>query len=438
MTPTPRRRSLDRLARSRVTRVVVALIAWTVAVGAVPVGKAEDAGLSSERLQRINQVIQRYIDDKQITGAITVVNRRGRTAHFEAQGMMDAEARTPMRRDGVFRMASMTKPVTGVAIMMLLEEGKVRLNDPVSRFIPEFKDGKVAVAKPTRPGATAAPNGQKPAAPEIYTVPASRDVTVRDLLTHTAGLESGGAGTREAARIAPRQPTDTLASYIPKLGAAPLDFQPGSEWRYSGLAGIDTLGRIVEVASGLTFDAFLKQRIFDPLEMKDTAFYPADANQLRVVTLYQRTPGGLQRGENPPWLSKTLFSGGAGLWSTAEDYRQFAQMLVNGGELNGKRLLSPRTVDLMASNHVKELYTGSTPNGGRDGMGFGLTVEVVMDPVAAGRRTSAGSFGWDGAFGTHFWVDRKEQLTGILMIQQALNTALNRDFENAVMQAIVD
>ncbi len=431
-----------RRLRPAIARLVVVVVAVTIAAGALPASKPEDVGLSSERLQRIGQLIQRYIEDRQITGAVTVVTRKGRTAHFEATGSMDAEAKTPMRRDGIFRMASMTKPVAGVAILMLLEEGRLRLNDPVSRFIPEFKDSKVAIVKPMPAGAgaaAAAAAGQAPRAPEIYTVPASRDITIRDLMTHTSGLESGGAGTREGARIAPRNTSDNLAGYIPRLGAVPLDFQPGTAWRYSGLAGIDVLGRIVEVASGQTFDQFLKQRIFDPLGMKDTAFYPADASMPRVVTLYGRTPKGLERQQTPAWLAtKTLFSGGAGLWSTAEDYTQFAEMLVNGGEQNGKRLLSPRTVDLMAANHVGALYEESTPSGNRRGMGFGLTVEVVVDPIAAGRRTSAGSFGWDGAFGTHFWVDRKEQLTGVLLIQQATNPQLNRDFENAVMQAIVD
>ena len=216
----------------------------------------------------------------------------------------------------------------------------------------------------------------------------------------------------------------------------PLDFQPGTAWRYSALAGIETLGRIVEVVSGMTFDQFLKQRIFDPLGMRDTAFYPTEDRMPRVVTLYNRVPAGLQRTETPSWLAtRTLFSGAGGLWSTGEDYVQFAQMLVNGGELNGKRLLSPRTVDLMASNHVGSLFAEASA--ARQGMGFGLTVEVVMDGIQANRRTSNGSFGWDGAFGTHFWVDRKEQLVGLLMIQEPVG-ALSRDFENAVMQAIVD
>jgi CubicO group peptidase (beta-lactamase class C family) len=351
---------------------------------------------------------------------------------------MDLEHQTPMRRDAIFRMASMTKPVTGVAILMLVEEGKVRLNDPVSRFIPEFKDAKVAMERPARvPAGAGAGRGQAPPAPDVYTVPADREITIRDLMTHTAGLVSNGPGARMAAKIAPRNPNETLATHIPRVGAVPLDFQPGRAWRSSGLEGIDTLGRIVEIASGLTFDQFLKQRIFDPLGMPDTSFYPPEAKMPRVATLYGRTAEGLKPEETPAFLSRTLFSGGGGLWSTADDYIQFAQMLVAGGELNGRRLLSPRTVDLMGSNHVGDLYADAPPLG-RSGMGFGLTVEVVMDAVQAGRRQSPGSFGWDGAFGTHFWVDRKEQLTGLLMIQQRLNAQLNRDFENAVMQAIVD
>jgi CubicO group peptidase (beta-lactamase class C family) len=417
-------------------RLALLIVAVSLTAGVMPSGKPEDVGLSAERLQRINEVVQRYIDSGQISGAVTAVSRRGRVAHFEAQGLMDIASKTPMRKDAIFRMASMSKPVTGVAILMLMEEGKIRLNDPVARFIPEFKGSKVAVTRPLPPGPPAAP-GQPPREPEIYTVPADREITIRDLMTHTSGLESGGAGTREGARIAPRDTSKTLADYIPQLGAVPLDFQPGTQWRYSALAGIETLGRIVEVVSGQTFDQFLKQRIFDPLGMKDTAFYPADDRMSRVVTLYRRTPKGLERDETPSWLAtKTLFSGAGGLWSTADDYMQFAQMLENGGVLNGKRLLSPRTVDLMASNHVGDLYHGAGGTPIR-GMGFGLTVEVVMDGVDANRRESNGSFGWDGAFGTHFWVDRKEQLVGLLMVQESTGP-LMRDFENAVMQAIVE
>ena len=427
-------------SRRRLGPVLVAIAAVALTAAASPGSRPEDVGLSGERLQRITETVQRYIDSNQITGAVTMVSRKGRVAHFAAQGLMDLEQKTPMRKDAIFRMASMSKPVTGVAILMLMEEGKVRLTDPVSRFIPEFKNTKVAVPRTPPAGAPVTAPGPGGAAQnreaDIYTVPAEREITVRDLMTHTSGLESGGAGSREGVRIAPRSTSSNLAAYVPTLGAVPLDFQPGTQWRYSALAGIETLGRIVEIAAEQTFDQFLKTRIFDPLGMKDTAFYPSDDRLSRVVTLYERKDGKLLRIETPAWLAtKTLFSGGGGLWSTPEDYMQFAQMLVNGGVLNGRRLLSPRTVDLMGSNHVGELYSGIGQR--LKGMGFGLTVEVVVDGVSANRRESNGSFGWDGAFGTHFWVDRKEQLVGLLMVQES-NGQLMRDFENAVMQAIVE
>ena len=424
---------------SRRRALVVAVLALSLTAATVPSGRPEDVGMSSERLQRVAEVIKTYIDSHQISGAVTMVSRKGRIAHFEAHGLMDIEAKTPMRKDAIFRMASMSKPVTGVAILMLMEEGKLRLTDPVSRFIPEFKNPKVAMLKnPDGAGRGAAPAapGQPPPPPEIYTVPAERELTIRDLMTHTNGLETGGAGSREGNRISPRSTSSNLAAYVPTLGAVPLDFQPGTRWQYSALAGIETLGRIVEITSGMTFDQFLQKRIFEPLGMKDTAFFPADDRMPRVVTLYERKADALSRIDTPAWLAtRTLFSGGGGLWSTPEDYMQFAQMLVNSGQLNGKRLLGPRTVDLMASNHVGELFSASAAR--NKGMGFGLTVEVVMDGVSANRRESNGSFGWDGAFGTHFWVDRKEQLVGLLMVQEA-NGPLTRDFENAVMQAIIE
>ena len=426
---------------TKLRHVALIVAAISLTAGIVSVGRPEDVGMSSERLQRINEVVQRYIDSGQITGAVTVVARRGKVAHFEAQGLMDVESKTPMRRDAIFRMASMSKPVTGVAILMLMEEGKLRLTDPVSRFIPDFKNPKVAMLKNAgaaggRGAAPIAGRGEPPPAPEIYTIPAERELTIRDLLTHTNGLETGGAGSREGARMAPRDTSSNLAAYVPALGGVPLDFQPGTAWRYSALAGIETLGRIVEIVSGQTFDQFLKTRIFEPLAMKDTTFVPADDRKQRIVTLYGRTPNGLRREETPAWLAtKTLFSGGGGLWSTADDYIQFAQMLANGGALNGKRLLGPRTVDLMSSNHVGELYHGT--GGSLHGFGFGLTVEVMLDNIEGNRRVSNGSFGWDGAFGTHFWVDRKEQLVGLLMVQESVEP-LKRDFENAVMQAIIE
>lgn len=422
-------RDVARLARPSLAFVVAAVLAAVGAAAQAPATAPEDVGLSAKRLQRIGALIERAIDADRISGAVTVVARRGRVAHFEAHGLMDVEANAPMRKDTIFAIASMTKPVTGVAVLMLVEEGKVRLSDPVSRFIPEFRDTKVA--RP-RPGAAGEEGG-------IYTVPASREITVRDLLTHTSGLVSGGAGSEAAARIAPRGEAVTVADWAAALGAAPLDFQPGARWAYSGLAGIDTLGRIVEVASGLTFDEFLRRRIFEPLGMKDTGFNVPDHGKARVVTLYRRGPDGLERRPAPDWVATTtLHSGGGGLWSTAEDYLRFARMLLNGGELNGVRLLGSRTVDLMASNHVGDLYAEAGRTGGRPGKGFGLTVDVVLDAVEAhGDHRSTGSFGWSGAFGTTFWVDPQEDLTAILMVQTP-GGPLRADFQNAVMQAIVD
>ncbi len=417
--------------------VCTALAVAPHGAGIPPAAKPEEVGFSGARLGRIHDTVQRYVDQGQFAGAVTLVARRGKVVHFEPHGYMDLDTKAPMRKDAIFRIASMSKPVTGVAIMMLMEEGKVRLTDPVSRFIPEFKDLKVAVI---RPGYVAPPvaAGQQPPIPDYYTVPANREITIKDLLTHTHGLESGSLGNRLGGRMAPRDVSRTLADQVPNLAKVPLDFQPGSQWSYSLLAGMDTLGRIVEIASGLTYEQFLKQRLFEPLGMRDTGFWvPAD-RQGRVAALYNRTPKGIVRGETPSWLAtSTFFSGGGGLWSTAEDYAQFAQMLVNGGEWNGVRVLSPRTVALMASNHVGDLYTGAGAGARVQGLGFGLSMEVVLDAITANRRTSEGSFGWDGAFGTHFWVDPKERLIGVLMVQTP-GTGVTRDFENAVMQAIID
>jgi CubicO group peptidase (beta-lactamase class C family) len=414
-------------------RISVLVLAVGLTAASLPSDKPEAVGLSSERLLRINQMIQRYMDGGEITGAITMVSRRGKIAHFEAQGLMDVEKKTPMRKDAIFRIASMSKPITAVAILILMEEGKLRLTDPVSRFIPEFKDTKVAIeTAPYRPAA----NGQPARDAAYYTMPAERAITIRDLLTHTSGLESGTLGNRIGARMSPRNTSFNLEKYVPTLGQVPLDFQPGSRWSYSLLAGMETLGRIVEVASGMTFDQFLKQRLFDPLEMTDTTFVPSDAQLARSVTLYDGRDGTLTRIDTPGWLTtKTLFSGGGGLWSTTEDYMRFGMMLVNGGALNGKRILSPRTVDLMGTNQVGELYSGT--GGSVKGLGFGLGVDVVLDNAASGRRVSNGTFAWGGAFGTYFWVDRKEALVGVLMVQEPVNS-LRTDFQNAVMQAIID
>lgn len=403
--------------------ILLSLAAALTLPAAVPPGQPEASGMSSERLRRIHDAVQRHIDAGSVTGAVTLVARRGRVVHFEAHGLMDAESKRPMEKSTIFRLASMSKPVTAAAILILVEEGKVRLTDPVSRFIPEFKEMQVAVIRQPKPAS----------GPAFYTVPAEREITVRDLLTHTSGLMSW-----QTTIPAPQpKPGDTLATYIPQLAKVPLDFQPGSQWSYSGRGGSDTLSRIVEVASGLPFDEFLRTRLFEPLGMKDTFFFPPDDRRSRMVTLYRRTPEGLSKAPNQDGYSmKGYFSGAAGLVSTAEDYLQFGQMLVNGGVLDGKRILSPRTVELMGSNHVGEMFNGKLGRPAH-GMGFGLLVGVVQDTAASGWRVSSGSFGWDGAFGTLFWADPKEKMVTIIMMQTATQ-ALQRDFENAVMQAIVD
>ncbi len=298
---------------------------------------------------------------------------------------MDVDSKQPMKTDTLFRMASSTKPVAGVAVLMMVEEGKVRLSDPVSKFIPEFKTMKVAV--------------EKSGSSEVELVATEREITIKDLLTHTSGLLSGGAGSRNIPRekFFPSQPDETLATLIPRLAAVPLDFQPGTRWRYSGLAGIDTLSRVVEVTSGMPFDQFLGKRIFEPLGMNDTYFVVPDYRQDRQATVYRSNEKDkkLEKSTFTLRFPKTYFSGAGGLVSCAADYGRFAQMLVNRGELDGKRLLSPRSVELMSSNHVGDMFPGQL--GRPKGMGFGLTVEVVQDAVRAGMYRSNGSFGWDGA-----------------------------------------
>ena len=376
----------------------------------------------------------RHIAAGDISGGVTLVARKGRIAHFEAHGQMDLDAKKAMQKDALFRIASMSKPITGVAIMMLVEEGKVRLTDPVSKFIPEFKNLNVAVAKQ----AGAAGRGAAP--PQFYTVPAEREITVRDLLTHTSGLVSGPISTAEAAKLG-RKPTDTLADYIPRLGSIPLEFQPGSRWSYSPGAGFDTLGRIVEIASGQTFDVFLKQHILDPLGMKDTFFTVPPGRQADVAVPYNKSADGLTRPQPQAARSEAsgqYFSGAGGLTGSTADYLTFSQMLLNGGQLNGVRLLGRKTIELMTSDATGPLdlrnYAGDQV---LKGYGFGLGVRVRRSTGDNGWMGSLGDYGWAGALGTYFWIDPKEQLIGIVMIQTR-NTRLRMEYPNLVYQAVVD
>jgi CubicO group peptidase (beta-lactamase class C family) len=391
--------------------------------------------MSSERLERIHEMVMRHVAAHDISGAVTIVARRGRVVHFEAHGLMDIEAKKPMAKDALFRLASSSKPVTAAAILMLMEEGKLKLTDPVAKFIPEFKNSKVAVE--TVRGAVPMSDDTPAAGDRYYLSPANRDITIVDLLTHTSGLASAGiTNADDQGRLKSRKPTDTLADFIPRLGALPLDFQPGSQWRYSGLAGFDTLGRIVEIASGLTFDQFLRQRLFEPLGMNSSWFNVPAQDTARVANIYRKTPNGLEKGNQITIGTKAYFSGAGGLTCTAEDYLQFAQMLANGGQLNGKRILSPWTVNTMMSNHVGELFQGQSGRPPK-GVGFGLGGEVVVSAVDARLRKPDGSYGWDGAYGTYWWVNRKEQLAVVMFIQTP-GRSLQYDFDNAVSQAIVE
>jgi CubicO group peptidase (beta-lactamase class C family) len=406
--------------RSLVFLTVLALPAVTASA---PTGKPEEAGLSPERLKRISQMIQRRIAAGDIAGAVTIVARKGKVAHLSAQGVMDLASKEPLTPASMFRIASMTKPVVGVAVMMMVEEGKVRLSDPVWRYIPEFRGMKVGVAQPPGRGGEL----------QFYTVPAQRDITVKDLLTHVSGLGSGPMGNSDITKVA-RKEGEKLADYIPRLGSTTLEFQPGSRWTYSPGAGFETLGRIVEIASGMPLDQFLRARIFDPLGMKDITFWPSDAQWPHVATVYTRSATGLTKQQMPnDTMSRNVyFRGSGGLYSTAEDYIPLGMMLANGGELNGKRLLSRKSVEMMSAVHVPDTLPGRPA-----GEGYGLSVRVVTNHAARGTMLSDGTYGWSGAQGTHFFVDPREQLVGVLMVQTS-NQEIIRDFEDLVAQSIID
>jgi len=400
-----------------------------VSAAAPTTGKPEEVGVSTERLQRITQMIKRRIDAGDLAGAVTLVARRGKVVHLVAQGVSDLDSKQPMMTANMFRIASMTKPVVGVAVMMLVEEGKLRLNDPVSRYIPEFRNMKVGVPQPAA-GRAGGPAGTTPA---FYTVPAQREITIKDLLTHVSGLGSGPMGNSDIEKVA-RKDGETLAQYIPRLGGTTLEFQPGSRWTYSPGAGFETLGRIVEIASGMPLDRFFRTRIFDPLGMKDITFWPTEVQWPRVATVYARGANGLtkQTMPNDTMSRNVYFRGSGGLYSTAEDYIPLGLMLANGGELNGKRLLSRKTVEMMSAAHVPDTLPGRPA-----GEGYGLSVRVVTNHAARNTMLSDGTFGWTGAQGTHFFVDPKEQLTAVLMVQTS-NQEIIRDFEDLVEQTIVD
>jgi CubicO group peptidase (beta-lactamase class C family) len=395
-----------------------------VAMIAGPVVLPEQIGLSTMRLQRLDAVVQSFIERGVIAGAVTLIARKGQIAHFSAKGHMDIASGRPMQTDTIFRLASMTKPIVSVAVLMLLEEGRILLTEPVSAFVPSFKNLQVAVPNAMLP--TFVPT--QLAAGDFHLVPAARDITLRDLLTHTAGLGSATAGPGAEATLAlleQRQADNTLADLVQRMAEVPLSFQPGSAWEYSGIFGFDTLARVVEIVSGTAIDQFFQQRIFERLGIQDTWFHVPTDRLARVATVYDQTPDGLQPATPMRKLaastdpsSRRYHSGGGGLAGTAMDYARFAMMLANGGLWHGgERLLARKTVELMASNHIGQL-PWARPVTDLRGYRFGLGVRVLDDPAEASTLASRGTFGWEGAFGTNSWIDPAEQMVGILLIQR--------------------
>lgn len=414
---------------SAFTLAVLACSSWAEDDPGIAMTKPERVGMSSERLDRIGPAMQRYIDAGLVPGTVTMIARRGKVVHFEAQGFMDAESKLPMRKDAMFRIASMTKPITSVALMMLWEEGSFQLSDPVSKFIPAFSDQKVSTTSDAS-GKTGELLGVK------------RPATVRDMLTHTAGLANSYMGNTEFfGEVSSVRPDDTLESYINRLASLPLNYQPGEQWQYSHAT--DVVGRLVEVISGMPLDQFMRERIFEPLDMKDTHFWLDDTKGGRLMSQY--TPGEdmtivLQDPgtEESRWISgmKNVPRGAGGLVSTARDYMRFQQAMINGGELDGVRILSPTTLGLMMENHTGDLPLW-LPG---PGMGFGLGWAVVTDRGEAATPLSEGSAYWGGAYCTITWIDREQELVGILMTQVRPYNHINirQDFQVLATQAIVE
>ncbi len=401
----------------------------------------ETVGLSSSRLTNIRSVMSQHVMDKKIAGASALIARHGKIAYQETWGMADTEAGSPMRMDTIHRIYSMSKPITGVALMMLYEEGKFQLNDPIAKFMPEFAKMNLGVEEkdPTTGAMT------------FKTVPTKRMITVRDLLRHTAGLTYGVFGETpvdKAYRKAGILSDLTLKDFALNLSKLPLQYEPGTRWHYS--VSVDLQGRLVEVLSGKSFDQFLQERIFTPLGMVDTGFTVPATKKNRFARLYTPNKTGgvdpinlcsgrddcLSKFPNaaPSMLEQQgMFSGGGGLVSTTYDYLKFCQMMLNKGTFDGQRLLSRKTVELMSSDNL-----GSIP-GPSSGYGFGLGFAVNRAPGEAGMMGSAGEYNWGGAAGTKFWIDPKEDMIGIFMIQILPNSVdYGSEFRVLAYQSIAD
>jgi CubicO group peptidase (beta-lactamase class C family) len=403
----------------------VALVGAGIMFSAAAAGDDVVAGMSRERLERLDDHFHAYVDAGEIAGVVTHISRHGQIVHQDAYGLADIDARRPMTEDSYFYVYSMTKPVTSVALLMLYEEGKFQLNEPIARYLPELANARAFDRETGR------------------VVDATRQPTIQDVFRHTAGYLYGPQGDTDFDR-AYREANllgSNLAEFSQKLGQLPLGYQPGTRWVYS--VSHDVQARLVEVLSGQPFDEFVQERILEPLGMTETVFGRPDRLKDQFAVIYTKNDSGalVPNGALDAPGAATRVLGGFSLSSTASDYARFAEMLVNDGERDGVRILSPKTVDLMASNHLPDGVTRGAAGGGTaGGEGYGLGVRVVMDPAKAGNLTSAGVFGWSGAAGTHFFVDREEGLVGVFMIQKmgGGGPRFSAEFETLVYQAIVD
>ncbi|MFP6582915.1 MAG: serine hydrolase domain-containing protein [Candidatus Hydrogenedentota bacterium] len=396
--------------------------------GEVPTASPKAVGMSADRLENMSRNLDMLVETEQIAGSVTLVSRHGKVVYFRENGFQYKEEDVPMSKDTIFRIASMTKPITSVALMMLFEEGAFLLDDPISNWLPEYANPMVAIK---------APDNERVASP-YKLVPANKAITVRHVLTHTAGLANSYRGmTRELLREANADfERTTVEAAIRRQGSVPLNFHPGEAWEYGGATSI--CGVLVELISGMTLDEFFKVRIFEPLGMTDTYFNIPEEKVSRQTALYNPTDDGtiaLTRAAEYVEPHE-YFSGAGGLASTASDYWKFCQMLLNGGEFNGTRLLSRRTIDLMISNHVGD-HAGWLMG---DGYQFGLGFRILSDPGHAYEHLSLGSFGWGGAYNTYFFIDPVEDMIGISMIQIRPYTQLKTRSHLGIFatQAIVD
>jgi CubicO group peptidase (beta-lactamase class C family) len=397
----------------------------------LPRAQPEEVGLSAERLQLLGKVLKSYTDEGRIAGSVVLVARRGKLVYFEAFGQRDREAKSPMRTDSLFRIASQTKAVVSVGAMMLVEQGKLLLTDPVSKYIPEFSETTVAV--PKEGGG-------------YDVVKAKRQITVRDLLTHTSGLSYGMGPAADQWQQAGIQGyyfanrDEPIGATVARMAKLPFDVQPGEKWVYG--YSTDVLGVVIEKASGMPLDVFMRTMVTEPLGMVDTGFYVPKEKRERLTVVYQsngkptldRAPApGAANGQGAYVDGpRKSFSAGAGFVSTAGDYARFLQMMLNKGELDGKRLISRKTVELMTTDHLSVPF--------RPGEGFGLGFSVVKDVGQRGEPSSVGEFGWGGAYHSTYWVDPREQLVVVYLTQ--LNPAGQIDdygkLRALVYQSIVD